>query len=33
MADGTQPVNAVQEQICTELDHAFAARLKSLRPA
>ena len=33
MADGTQPVEAVQKQICGELDHAFAARLKSLRPA
>ena len=33
MADGTQPVDAVHKQICAELDHAFAARLKSLRPA
>ena len=33
MADGTQPVDAVQKQICAALDHAFAARLKSLRPA
>jgi adenylate kinase len=32
-ADGTQPVDAVQKQICNELDHAFAARLKSLHPA
>jgi adenylate kinase len=33
MADGTQPVDAVHKQICKELDHAFAARLKSLHPA
>ena len=32
MADGTHLVDAVHKQICTELDHAFAARLKSLHP-
>lgn len=30
MADGTQPVETVHQQIRQELDHAFAARLKSL---
>jgi adenylate kinase len=33
MVDGMQPVDTVHKQICRELDHAFAARLKSLHPA
>jgi adenylate kinase len=33
MADGTQTVNAVHQQICAMLDHACGARLKSLHPA
>jgi adenylate kinase len=33
MADGTQLVDAMHKQICEKLDHAFAARMKSLHLA